>query len=261
MEGKGKMENTLNVNKIVDINNYNESMRKSLKEKAFFLERIKATSFIDYGCADGSLLTYIQTLLPNSHFMGYDICPEMLKIAKENNESILFTDKLEMAETVKTKDSALILSSIIHEIYAYGDANKFWEQVFEQLDTKYIVIRDMMIDNSQRKLSNPENVKKVRAKSNHYLEEFEDNWGPIDSNKSLIHYLLKYRYLENWDRELQENYLPVTIEQLIAKIPENYRITYRYHYIPDYLKETIKKDFDIDLTEPTHMKIIIEKIR
>ena len=256
------MKITLNDNKIINIQKYNTSMKKSLEEKAFFLEKIEATSFIDYGCADGALLSYIQSIktAPSNRFMGYDIEPEMLKIAKENSEGILFTDNLDLVKTVKTDKSVLILSSIIHEIYSYDNANSFWKDVFDKIDTKYIVIRDMMIDNSQRRMSNADDVKKVRMSNNKLLEEYENNWGPIDLNKSLIQFLLKYRYTENWERELQENYLPLTVEQLIAKIPKNYRIAYRNHYTPSYLKNMVKKDFGIDLTEQTHLQMIIEKI-
>lgn len=256
------MKNTLNKNKIVNIKNYNDAMKKSLKEKTFFLEKIKGTSFIDYGCADGTLLKYIQSIknLPSNRFMGYDICPEMLKIAKKNNKDILFTDNLDLVDTIKTKNSVLILSSIIHEIYSYANPKEFWQEVFNKIGTKYIVIRDMMVDNSQKKLADMQDVEKIRMSNTQNLEEFENYWGPIDLNKTFIHYLLKYRYIENWSRELQENYLPITIEQLISKIPENYKIIYRNHYTPEYLKKSVKKDFGIILKEFTHLQIIIEKI-
>ena len=46
---------------------------------------------------------------------------------------------------------------------------------------------------------------------------FEDVWGAICDvrakkvdTKRLFHFLIKYRYQENWAREVQENYLPVS---------------------------------------------------
>ncbi|KFZ25812.1 MAG: hypothetical protein KQ78_01768 [Candidatus Izimaplasma bacterium HR2] len=244
--------------KINDINSYTDSMKKSLHEKSFFLRKIKADSFLDYGCADGALLKFIQSLLPECKYVGYDISKEMLERAKQNSD-ITFTDDLDLLSQEKTKNSALILSSIIHEIYSYADPTEFWNEVFTKIDTKYIVIRDMMISDSQIKTSNLKDVKKVKEKNNGNLEDFQDNWGDIALNRNLIHYLLKYRYLKNWNREVKENYLPLTLEQLIAELPENYEIIYIKHYTPRFLKRFVKKDFNIKLKEKTHVKMIIKR--
>lgn len=52
-------------------------------------------------------------------------------------------------------------------------------------------------------------------------DTFEDRWGLIcdpDNKKvnakNLVHFLIKYRYGENWDREVDENYLPVSQQKL-----------------------------------------------
>jgi len=250
-------------NKIKDINEYTEAMKKSLYEKAFFLGKINADSFLDYGCADGTLLKFIQSMYfsyPNYKYIGYDICQEMLEKAKKDNQDIIFTDNLDSFIKEKTENSVLVLSSIIHEIYSYSNPSNFWEEVFEKINTKYIVIRDMMIVSSQEKLSNPELVRRVKMAENDNLVDFEKNWGSITSNKNLLHYLLKYRYINNWEREVKENYLPITVQELIAKIPDNYKITYLNLYLPKFIKNTIEEDFGIDLKEDTHVEMIIERI-
>jgi len=244
---------------INNMNNYIDGMKKSLEEKSFFFGMINATSFLDYGCADGMLLKYMQSIKPNYNYIGYDIRPIMLERARQNS-NITFTDNFDIFNQEKTNKSALILSSIIHEIYSYADPTEFWDEVFNKIDSKYIVIRDMMISDSQLKFSDPLLLDNVESMSGNSLESFESIWGSIISNKNLIHYLLKYKYTDNWDREVKENYLPLTLEQLIAELPNNYRIIYQEHYTPDYLVENIKKDFGFELTEKTHLKIIIERI-
>lgn len=247
--------------KIDNVNSYIEGMTKSLMDKTFFLEKINADSFLDFGCADGALLKFLQELFPKYHYMGYDISAEMLRRANKDSKDIVFSDNLELFKMIKTEKSALILSSIIHEIYSYSDSKEFWKQVYDKINAKYIVIRDMMVDSKQLKDSNPEFVRRVRMEADQILlSDFERVWGTIDSNKNLIHFLLKYRYKENWSRELMENYLPITKEQLIARIPKNYRIVYMEHFTPGYLKGFIEDDYSFELTEKTHLKMIIERI-
>ena len=46
--------------RISDYNIYTEGMRKSMADKTWFLDKINGISnIIDYGCADGALLQYI----------------------------------------------------------------------------------------------------------------------------------------------------------------------------------------------------------
>ncbi|MGA1049083.1 MAG: hypothetical protein ACO3UU_13830, partial [Minisyncoccia bacterium] len=41
------------------------------------------------------------------------------------------------------------------------------------------------------------------------LISFEKVWGSIFKDyRNFIHFLLKYRYTDNWEREVNENYLP-----------------------------------------------------
>lgn len=250
----------LEKNEIKNIDTYINSMRKSLDEKAFFLGKIDSDCFLDYGCADGALLKYLQSINPNCKYMGYDICQEMLKVARKDS-NIIFTDDLEKFDKIKTENSTLILSSIIHEIYTYADPDKFWEQVFDKINPKYIVIRDMMIRDEQRDaFTDSKDAKLLKIKTNKYFLDFEKRWATIEFKKSFIHYLLKYRYVNNWEREVKENYLPITIEDLMELIPDNYRITFLDHYTPEFLKKCVKEDFGIDLKEKTHIKMIIERI-
>jgi hypothetical protein len=103
------------------------------------------------------------------------------------------------------------------------------------------------------------------AKIYHYadqdmLNDFETQWGHIGYLPNMIHWLLKYRYKTNWQREIKENYLPTTLEDLYRKIDfTKYKIISHEHYVLPYLKDVVKKDFDIELKENTHVKILLQR--
>ena len=78
--------------------------------------------------------------------------------------------------------------------------------------------------------------------------------------RDIVHYLLKYRYVTNWDREMKENYLPLLTEEILLKVPSNYRIKYYEHYTLPYLKDKVMEDFGIDLNTKTHYKLLLERI-
>ena len=69
---------------------------------------------------------------------------------------------------------------------------------------------------------------------------------------------MKYRYVSNWEREVSENYLPLNIEDLIAKVSEKYRVVYQKHYVLPFLQEQVEKDFGIVLEDPTHVQLILK---
>jgi hypothetical protein len=182
------------------------------------------------------------------------------KINTDNWEEVL---KILNNNTYRNKKKGLLLSSVIHEVYSYAggkNIKKFWkEQAFN--DTfNYVIIRDMIPSNKFEKM-NIIDVNKIKEKSDEkYLNDFENEWGDINDNfRTLLHWLLKYKYTDNWDRELKENYLPITLEYLKNKrIPSNWTILFEEHYTYDYIKQQIEKDFDITIEEPTHLKMIIK---
>jgi hypothetical protein len=104
-----------------------------------------------------------------------------------------------------------------------------------------------------------DDVKKVRKLADsYYLKSFEDKWSPIDNNyRTFVHFLLKYRYTDNWDRELNENYLPVSLETVKKKIPSSYKITYEQDFIVPFIKDKVMEDFGITIKHSTHTKMII----
>jgi len=252
---------------ISNMEEYLDGMSKGLGDKLFFLNKVDLDVLIDFGSADGTLLNYISTVKPEMKLIGYDIDEKMINISRNKYKQIQFESSWNKVQDFLTTNKDLkvgiLLSSVIHEVYSYSKSNTishFWkEQVFNP-DIDYVIIRDMIPSSSYNKM-NLIDIKKIREKSNpKQLAEFEEEWGNIGTDfRTLLHWLLKYRYLVNWGRELYENYLPITIEHLKNKwIPSSWNIIYEKHYTYEFIKQTVKKDFDIDLNEPTHLKMIIE---
>ncbi len=253
---------------ISNYSGYNEGMKKSLLDKIFFMDKVESTVFVDYGCADGTLIHFLSQLFPEYMYIGYDVDENMLKLAREkcpdNSERFLFTsDWKEVTEYARSGVATIILSSTIHEVYAYGtrkDVDSLWRRVFNGV-FEYVVIRDMIPSISADKRSDINDVAKLLKKADKsYLFDFEHNWGSIETNKNLMHFLLKYRYADDWSREVKENYFPVLREELISSIPDEYEIEFHEHFVLPFLKRVVKKDFNIDLKDNTHLKLILKHI-
>jgi hypothetical protein len=254
------------------ISNYDQyiaGMNTTMSDKLFFSDLINYDVIVDFGCADGTFLENIQRMNPNLKLVGYDLDPTMLDIASRKlGNSAILTDNWEEVRNALTgyKNPLLNLSSVIHEVYSYSTSKiikYFWEtQVFGG-DFKYITIRDMIpsviLDRNETN-NFKEDVKRVRQKADkNYLLSFEERWGSINDNyRTFVHYLLKYKYTDNWDREVNENYLPVSLETIKTKIPSDYKIVMEEDFVLPFLKQQVKKDFGVDLTHSTHTKMIIK---
>lgn len=231
------------------------------------MDKIDARVVVDYGCADGTLIHFLSTLFPEFKYIGYDIDNQMLNLAREkcgSDESrfVFTSDWDEVIKHSKSGVSAVLLSSVIHEVYAYGtrrDVDTMWDRIFgDSFD--YIIIRDMVPSISMDKKSDINDVKNLMRKAAPgHLRDFEQVWGSIEQNKNLIHYLLKYRYTDNWNREVRENYFPLTREELLSSIPDGYEIEFHEHFILPYLKTTVKRDFGIFIKDNTHLKLILKR--
>lgn len=250
---------------ITDIEIYNSRMAKSAIDKIFFLSMIEndLAYILDYGCADGSLTSFMSDLCPDIHFYGYDNSLEMIKLAQRNqNNRVGFSNDLaEITDSLVIENTLLNLSSIIHEVYSYcsqEEIKNFWDFTFNS-NFRYIAIRDMMVNKSADYPTNQDDLIKFE---NQYDEsriiDFENHFGNIKENKNFLHLLLKYKYIENWQREVQENYFPIYLEELLSMIPtDKYEIIYLEHYPLPYTKQQIKVDFTIDIKDNTHIKILL----
>lgn len=252
------------------INNYdvyNKRMDKSFQDKLFFLDKIKdnVEAIVDFGCADGALIRHLSELT-NTKLVGYDSDYNMIDIAKSetNKDNCLFNEDFGeiIEEEIIPQESLLNISSVIHEVYSYLDSKDieiFWDMVLDS-NFKYISIRDLCASESINRPSNINDYTKLIQKAKpRFLSDFESVWGSVRENRNLIHYLLKYRFLENWDREVRENYFGLSLERLLSKIPmDKYEIIYFENYILPYTANKIKEDFDIELHDNTHVKLLLK---
>lgn len=257
------------------ISNYDQyitGMNTTMSDKLFFSDVINYDVIVDFGCADGTFLENLQRMNPNLKLIGYDLDSTMLDIAsKKLGRNAILTDNWdEVLNAVNGyKNPLLNLSSVIHEVYSYSTGKVikyFWEKQVFGGNFKYITIRDMIpsVNLDKNEINNfKQDVKKVRQKADKsYLLSFEDRWGSINDNyRTFIHYLLKYKYTDNWDREVNENYLPVSLETIKTKIPSDYKIVMEEDFVLPYLKQQVKKDFGVELTHSTHTKMIIRNNR
>lgn len=257
---------------IPDIGGYLGKMQKSVYDKIFFVDKIfdpAITTILDYGCADGSLLKAVHLFFPNVRLIGYDVSPEMIERAKKNVPFAEFYDKWEDIKC--DSDKTLInLSSVIHEVYSYGTPDEiecFWRNVLYS-GFRTIAIRDMTFRDSDKINScsshkwHLKQYKKVTQNKQYAdkLADFENHLGhSIQNNVELQHFLMKYRYDENWQRELLENYLPISVESLMKIISSVYTCTYERIYTLPFIQHQINKDFGFWWTLPTHCQLIFEK--
>lgn len=278
--------------KITNITKYNAGMRKSIEDKLFFVSEInnedKPYILLDYGCADGSLIKSWRTASLFSHdayAIGYDNNSQMLKMAKENisnaylDNSVHFVDNTDTFSTIKWLAQDLFnipivlnASSVIHEVYSYGtekDIDKFWGDTIGN-GFKYISIRDMAFNSNGRDYPVQFNdfdefyryfLQKV-VELNVYefwLEFCKTIENKCITYKDIVHFMLKYCYVENWDRECYENYFAVSLDDYKKLIPDDYEIVFQEEYILPFLKEKIFEDFGIDLDCMTHLKLLLRK--
>lgn len=268
-----------------NINNldiYTQRMSKSIEDKVDFYEHLlindQISFFIDFGCGDGSLIKYLAKKYPLIRFIGYDISPEMINLAKEHTTELynisFYSDFKKLYEKIinagTKQNNILNFSSVMHEVLTYStseELKEFWCNISYLINQNihYVTFRDMCVDAAYQNIETPLNTlhKLYRCASESQIKDFESVWGSLKIYHNAIHFLLKYRYVENWERENNENYLAIPSATAIQNAFFDMcvwpaEITYSEHYTLPYLKEIIKEDFDFNLNIPTHLKFILE---
>ena len=245
-------------------------MAKALVSKVYFVDKVDADTFVDFGCADGALLGFMADVFPGLTLVGYDNDPEMVARARvaQAGKDVSFTcDWDEVEAAAAGGRSCLVLSSVIHEAYSYLDAEgleRMWDRVWGRTGFKadYVAIRDMMVSASTSRASDPIAVTRVwQVYDREKIAEWEQHWGSLDENWSLVHFLLTYRYRDSWKRELAENYLPVSLERFLSGVPEDFFPVVKEHYTLPCLRRRVKEDFGFDLADRTHLNLVLERRR
>ncbi len=250
-------------NRISDLEVYLTRMQRSVLDKLFFIDKVfePFENIIDFGCANGEVIRVLRTMCPEYNYIGYDISEEMIRSAEKNVPEAFFCSRWEDIP-VPFEKSLLNISSTIHEVYSYGtaaDIEEFIGRVFSS-GFRYITVRDMMFSDSDDRPADGSALKTLRESVfADKLKDFESFRGEITTQKQLVHFLLKYRYTQNWEREVREDYFPISVESFMKLIPESYTVTYFDHFTLPYTAWQIRRDLGIDLTDRTHIKLILER--
>lgn len=249
---------------INDLAIYNERMRKSLYTKLWFIDKYlnwdSIDTIIDFGCADGSMIEALRFFFPTKKIVGIDINEDMRELTKNKTGCKVYESFEELEKEVALDRAFLVLSSVIHEVFTYcGD-----EAVKALVDTAYkckaVALREMVklhaYDESDC-LARMETRYKIINGSDagllSRLNEHESVWGRIDnvgieSANSFRKWLLSMNYIENWNRELHENYLPYTKDEYLRMFRKAGFKSMRVELkTSEYIRKSLKDMFSYDI--------------
>ena len=263
-----------------NINIYNERMAKAIEDKLWFIRFLNMPTFnqnavvYDLGCADGEIIRHLAPIFPDIQFIGIDESEDMINLARQRqfypNERYIRNSEVHNVDNKKYGISIMIMSSVYHEIVNYNNEPAF-KNILSILTPDYIFFRDMIPDETINRKSSIDDLDKLMAKcwndesrdTIHTVQiaTFDDIQGSLMNQRNLVHFLLKYRYVENWRREVKENYFPCTYNELMERFSKlHYQPVYTRQYVLPYIQETVKNDFDIVIRDNTHLNAIFKRI-
>lgn len=242
---------------------YLDRMSRPLQEKLRVAKYIpkNASSAVDVGCADGTVTVALAKLFPQTNFLGIDLREEFIdkakeKAKKENVGNVAF-EKVYLRDLLARSDryDAITFISVLHEFYTYGEGIssvlKALADAHELLNIDgEVIIRDMILNEYTKNTTFQvdEILSKVRGVKDlsERVSDFEKCFGSMNSIYTLNHFLLKYFYIENWEYECAENYVPVTFEQykdMFFLLGMDLQL--QDSYLIEFLKNKWKDDFNL----------------
>lgn len=255
-----------------DHHKINVEMRMVIPEKLSFwlphLPMSKITAIVDFGCADGSLLKTISEMCPSltARYYGIDNERRQRMAARENFPKGTYMSGTSMLAPV-AGPKLLILSSVLHEVGTGMSPERlkaWWDFNVVKPGFEWIVIRDFA---SLRGDSDTpaEWLEKFSETENADLFEragqFIRRYGYRHTLRNAMHWLLKYPYADNWERELAEDYYAVPSSQ-VQKLAINsgYYLVHHELTTSPFVRDRIKHDTDIDIGgKPTHYNMILRR--
>lgn len=219
---------------------------------------------LDVGCADGALTLALAAAYPAVQFTGIDLDPDFIVQAQAHARQAALPNVdfrrsyLRDLLAEPARFDYVIFASVLHEFWTYGEGSssvlKALADAHELLQPGgTTIIRDMMLEAYADHATL--HVAAIRAKvaaSVHAptLAAFEAYWGAATTLATINHFLLKYRYHENWERELPEHYLPMTHEQYLQIFALlGMRVQTHALYLLPFLRERWQAEFALDADE------------
>lgn len=223
-----------------------------------------ASNVLDVGCADGALTIALAASHPTLHFLGIDLDEGFIAQAQEQARRAALPNVAFRRSYLRdllaepTRFDCVVFASVLHEFWTYGEGIssvlKALADAHELLNAGgTTIIRDMILEAYAGQATL--HVASIRAKvqaSAHapVLAAFEIYWGAATNLATINHFLLKYRYQENWERELPEHYVPVTTEQYIQIFALlGMRVQLHALYLLPFLRDRWQADFDLNADE------------
>jgi 2-polyprenyl-3-methyl-5-hydroxy-6-metoxy-1,4-benzoquinol methylase len=264
---------------ISNIQIYLDRMAKPLAEKLKIAHYVPehVDTILDVGCADGVVSAALADMFPNAQVVGIDLNEEFIKRAKEQwgDKKNLRFECVYLRELLArpARYDVVVFCSVLHEFYSYGEGIS---SVLKALSDAHevlrpggrLLIRDMILRGytKEANLYCLSITEKIKAKEeSHFIKDFEEQFGKLDTLYTLNHYLLKYWYKENWERESKEHYTPVTFEQyeaIFSLLGMKEQINHSYT-IP-FLEQKWKDDFNLTEDELSTLRstgiLVAEKV-
>jgi SAM-dependent methyltransferase len=213
-------------------------------------------SVLDVGCADGAVTKALAATMPGNRFKGIDTAAKFIDAAKRNAASNTVFRCCFLRDLLLTEErfSAVTFMSVLHEFFTYGSGItsvvKALADARELLvPNGRIIIRDMALPQAAGDLHSI--VDKVKSKSEYQglIADFERYFGALGS-ANINHFLLKYFYTDNWERECPENYTPVSIEEYHAILNMlRMKLLHSETYTLPFLAEKWAADFGLSSEE------------
>ncbi len=253
--------------KIRNYKTYTDGMAKTFADKAWFVEKLPPhiDTLIDFGCADGAFIAYIERTYPNrfKYFIAVDNDDKMLQKARQNllplGRRVVYQNGLHNLYPVDCKNSIFVLNSVLHEVFSYCEPmeyDAFFSNIL-RLHFPFVAVRDMSTDIENWNLQEQYEMAQVFKAAKPELWRSMDKCGL--ENLDAVSFLLKYRYQENWARERKERYLWNVGYIVTRELEGHYKVQEAEKFFIPFIFEQAKRDFPALEFQPfnTHIKMLL----
>lgn len=264
----------------MSVQRYLERMDASIEDKMRVINAIPkdAEYVLDVGCANGHVTTHMANLRPQTYFHGIDVELPFVGMAQANKiqegiGNVGFSHNwLSDLHDYRTRYDVITMLSVNHEVYSYGkgitSVVKLLCDAHELLnDGGLIIIRDALRprrdDMSMEERMNLHDKLSSISTIEQWLTAYQAERGMTYlSAAKLNDFLLHMLYTDNWDHEMQEDYMFWSAQDYIgfAQIVLNMEPLLADCYLLDYVKERWKRDLwlnDMELSNLYSTGIVV----